>query len=94
MVAAYLSDGETSDAYICAMWVAPESRDRGVGRLLVDAARHWLVRAGVNEVKAWISDANTSALGFYESLGFEPTDARQPLASRPSIDERLFVLRC
>jgi len=92
MVAAYLDDGETAGAYICAMWVAPESRNRGVGRLLIEEAGSWLVQAGANEVKAWISDENTSAMDFYKTLGFELTDVRQPLASRPSIDERLLVL--
>ena len=94
MVAAYLDGGEATNATICAMWVAPESRNRGVGRLLVDEATRWLVDTGASEVKAWISDANSSAVDFYQSLGFAPTGEMQPLASRPSIDERLYVLRC
>ena len=94
MVAAYVDGGEAANAYICAMWVAPESRNRGVGRLLVDEAAGWLVGTGASEVKAWVSDADSSAVGFYQSLGFAPTGERQPLASRPSIDERLYVLRC
>ena len=92
MVAAYLDDGKATDAYVCAMWVAPESRNRGVGRLLVDEARHWLLESGATRVKAWVSDANAAAIGFYETLGFEPTGAKQRLASRPSIDERLYIL--
>ena len=94
MVAAYLNDGKATDAYICAMWVAPVSRNRGVGRVLVDEARSWLAESGATEVKAWISDVNSSALRFYKTLGFEPTGTRQPLASRPSINERLYVLKC
>lgn len=94
MIAAYLEGGEAANAYICAMWVAPESRNRGVGRLLVDEAARWLKGAGASEVKAWVSDAHSSAAGFYESLGFAPTGERQPLASRPSFDERLYVFRC
>ena len=94
MVAAYVDGGEAANATICALWVAPESRNRGVGRLLVDEAARWLMGTGASEVKAWVSDADSSAVGFYESLGFAPTGERQSLASRPSIDERLYVLRC
>ncbi len=94
MVAAYVDGGEAANAYICAMWVAPESRNRGVGRLLVDEAAGWLMGTGASEVKAWVSDADSSAVGFYQSLGFAPTGDSQPLASRPSIDERLYILRC
>jgi len=94
MVAAYLDGGKVTDAYICAMWVAPKSRNRGVGRLLVDVTRSWIAEASASEVKAWVSDENSSALRFYETLGFEPTGARQPLASRTSVDEQLLVLSC
>ena len=93
IAAAYLDDGKSTQAYICAMWVAPESRHRGVGRRLVDEARTWLVEAGATEVKAWVSVANSSALRFYEAVGFTPTGARQALASRPCIDEQLYSLR-
>ena len=88
IAAAYLDDGKSTQAYICAMWVAPESRHRGVGRRLVDEARTWLVEAGATEVKAWVSVANSSALRFYEAVGFTPTGARQALASRPCIKVR------
>jgi GNAT superfamily N-acetyltransferase len=52
MVAAYVDGGESANATICAMWVAPESRNRGVGRLLVDEAARWLMGTGASEVKA------------------------------------------
>jgi len=93
MVAAYLDGGEATNAYVCAMWVVPESRNRGVGRLLIDEATHWLMDAGASEVNAWVSDANASAVDFYEALGFVSTGKRQALASHPSIHERLYVLR-
>ena len=56
------------DGNIEMLFIAPEARGSGVGRLLVAHAiqRQWARRVDVNE-------QNAQALGFYQHLGFEVT---------------------
>lgn len=57
------------------LFVAPDSRGRGLGRMLVE----YLVRErGIRRVD--VNEQNTQALGFYRRLGFRPVsrDACDP----------------
>ncbi|MDO5537489.1 MAG: acetyltransferase [Desulfovibrionaceae bacterium] len=58
----------------CAMlFVAAESRGRGIGRaLLEEAVRHR------NVTRVTVNEQNTQAVGFYEHMGFHVTE-RSPL---------------
>ena len=55
------------------LFIAPEARGRGVGRLLV---AHAIQRQGARRVD--VNEQNAQALGFYQHLGFEVT-GRSPL---------------
>ena len=70
-------DEELTTVYIGAMWVAPQHRGVGAGRALVDAAARWAVSLGATNAELWVTEANESAVRFYESLGFAPTDDTQ-----------------
>lgn len=62
---------------VVSMWVAPEARGRGVGRMILDD-----VVAAVppeNRVVLWVADGNSSARRLYERAGFVDTGEREPL---------------
>ena len=61
------------DGNIEMLFIAPEARGSGVGRLLV---AHAIQRQGARRVD--VDEQNAQALGFYQHLGFEVT-GRSPL---------------
>ena len=84
MVAGFKSTDETAE--LGAMWVAPETRRRGVGRALVDAVVGWAAGIGQRRLALWVTDANAGARNLYATLGFEPTGESMPLPSTPEVD--------
>lgn len=58
------------DCLLFSMWVAPDARRTGAGRLLVDAVSEWAASWGGRRVVLWVFGANEGALRFYESIGF------------------------
>ncbi len=66
-IARVVTDGATF-AWLCDVYVAPEVRGRGLGSALVDAARRYVLDAGVRRVILATADAH----GVYTRLGFTP----------------------
>ena len=80
------------DAYLCAMWVDPAERRRGLGQLLVNAINEWALSRGASTLKLWVTDSNSAAVAFYRSLGFESTGESKPLRSNPPLRETLYQM--
>jgi ribosomal protein S18 acetylase RimI-like enzyme len=74
--------------HVESVWTHPEHRRRGIAsalvRRLVQAARE----LGPGDVFVWVIQPNSAAVGLYTSLGFEPTDERQPLGGLDRVEER------
>jgi len=51
--------------------VDPKHRNRGIGRLMVEAAERWLKNKGVVKVMLLVRETNTQVVEFYQHLGFE-----------------------
>jgi ribosomal protein S18 acetylase RimI-like enzyme len=62
-------DGHRGALYYVA--VDPAIQKQGVGRSLMNAAEDWLKGQGVWKINIMIRQDNLSAIGFYNSLGFE-----------------------
>lgn len=60
-------------AGLVSMWVAPDHRRSGTGRALVQAVVAWAREAGFQTLVLDVADENTSAIAFYERLGFQRT---------------------
>ena len=88
----FLCEEVRGDAYLCAMWVDPAQRRRGLGQLLVNAVKEWALSRGASTLKLWVTDSNSAAVAFYRSLGFEPTDESKPLRSNPQLLETLYQM--
>jgi len=50
---------------------APDSRDSGIGRQMVQAAEDWLRQKGVVKAQLLVRETNTKVVSFYERLGYE-----------------------
>lgn len=59
--------------WLISMWVAPEARRVGVGRLLVAAVIAEAQTCGMRLLALDVGDDNAPAIALYESLGFVPT---------------------
>jgi len=59
-------------AFIYDVWVAPDHRDKGIGKALVEWASDWARRRGHRKIKLEVSEENARARHVYESLGFRP----------------------
>ena len=75
-----------------ALWVAPAVRHLRGGELLLNAALEWLVSEGATQVYAWVTDSNTTAMRFYERLGFQKTGKTEPYPNDSAIIEYEMVL--
>lgn len=78
------SEGPTE---LVSMWVSPEVRGRGVGRLLVEAVISWAADFDPPSVELWVTNGNRPAIGLYESCGFSVTEDVQPSPADPCREE-------
>ena len=70
--AAVAFDGH--QGWIYAVWVEPEVRRQGLGRLIVSEAEAWLRKRGAETVHLQIRYSNLAVLGFCEKLGYHFQD--------------------
>jgi mycothiol synthase len=77
--------GVTPSAEIWTVAVRPDLQGRGLGRQLVRWGVEWLRGLGVETVTLTVNARNASALGLYESEGFDRMASRERWA-RPIVD--------
>ncbi|HJR58317.1 MAG TPA: GNAT family N-acetyltransferase [Vicinamibacterales bacterium] len=68
--------------YIEGWWVAPDLRQAGVGRALVEAVERWCRAHGYPELGSDVELENAVSLAAHAALGFEPTLRLQFLRKR------------
>jgi ribosomal-protein-alanine N-acetyltransferase len=66
--------------------VAHAHRQRGIGRALVEHARHSLVRSGVRQVFLEVRESNAAAQALYRTLAFELVGRRRRYYQQPLED--------
>ena len=79
---------ETGAVHIGRVIVSPRSRDKGIGRCLVEALiSQGVASTGADRVTLRVAGGNARAQKLYESMGFQPVPAR-------SSADVLFMQRC
>jgi GNAT superfamily N-acetyltransferase len=61
------------------MWVAPEYRANGIGRMLVDAVISWAREKNAEYLELGVTYSNSPARRLYERAGFVPWGHPEPL---------------
>jgi GNAT superfamily N-acetyltransferase len=69
---------------VAGMWVAPEARGRGAGRLLLEAVIGWARDRAFTRLTLWVTEGNRPAEALYRTRGFLETGGRDVLGSNPS----------
>ena len=76
MVAAYRDEADKRLFRIVAMWVAPDMRRSGIGRLLLRAIETWIRSCGGTAAQLSVTTAASAARHLYASEGYEPDGGR------------------
>src|ERR1700679_2777212 len=87
IAAGFLKEKNPQQAELVFMWVAPEHRRTGTGRLLVDAIESWARDTGANTFQLMVTNTNLAAISFYERLGFTKTGRTEPYLNDPTLIE-------
>jgi ribosomal protein S18 acetylase RimI-like enzyme len=72
---------EPTVAHVFQVWVSPEARGQGVGRLLLTAVLEWAKAIGVCTVRISVTCSHLAAVQLYRRAGF--VDAGEPEPLRP-----------
>lgn len=75
------------------MWVDPDHRGEGVGRALVQHIIQWAVNRHVGSLQLSVTQTNLQAIALYQSLGFAPEGALEPLRTGSFLQCQLMTLR-
>jgi GNAT superfamily N-acetyltransferase len=86
-------DAEPGVGRLYAMWVAPDARGAGIGRVLVDAVTGWTRARGCTRLVLSVTETNEGARRFYEHCGFADTGERRPLREGSHLDVLIFAKR-
>ena len=76
---------DLKQAQLVSMWTAPEHRQLGVGRMLVEAAIGWARNSGVERLNLMVTSPNKGAILFYQRLGFAMTGQSEPYPNDPGL---------
>ena len=68
-------------AHLFQVWVSPEARGQGIGRLLLTAVLAWAEAFGVRTVRLGVTSSHPAAVQLYRHAGF--VDAGEPEPLRP-----------
>ena len=64
--------------YLYSLWLEPDARGRGLGRVLLSEAVDWARTVGARTVTLRVQTTNASALRVYEDLGFRVVTREDP----------------
>ena len=81
----FFDKADPHKAELVSMWVAPEQRRHGVGRLLVEAIADRAAQHDATTLRLMVTSNNYPALDFYQRIGFSPTGLTEPYPNDPNI---------
>ncbi len=76
---------EAEAVHVYQVWVAPEHRGRGVGRLLLNTIVDWAREIGSHYVALDVTSGDSPAMRLYARAGFQPFGDPKPLRPGSSL---------
>jgi GNAT superfamily N-acetyltransferase len=83
----FLKEQNPQQAELISMWVAPEQRGTGTGRLLIETIEFWALSREAHTLCLMVTEINQPAIAFYQRLGFTKTGRTQPYPNDPALIE-------
>jgi GNAT superfamily N-acetyltransferase len=83
-----IQEVEPTVVHVYQVWVAPEHRGLGAGRLLIEAVIEWAKRSNIETVILNVTCGDTPARRLYERVGFEAFGDPIPLREGSAILEQ------
>jgi ribosomal protein S18 acetylase RimI-like enzyme len=83
----FLDQDDPTHAHLISMWTAPTHRQRGIGRLLVNAVLNWARSRNARALRLMVTGNNEPAMRFYQRLGFTRTGRTEPYPNDPAVIE-------
>ena len=87
IAAGFFDGANSSRASLLSMWVAPTRRRLGIGKQLVEAVSKWASSKNAKSLCLLVTSNNSSAIGFYERLGFIKAGRSEPHPNDPALAE-------
>ena len=79
-------DEDPSVTYIYQMWVSPEARGTGIARALLEHITAWAESRDCESLKLSVTTINDAAVSLYQSVGFNPSGALEPLREGSALE--------
>jgi ribosomal protein S18 acetylase RimI-like enzyme len=89
----FVDAADTAVGQLISMWVAPEARRSGVGRMLIDGIVEWAREREIGTIKLMVTSVNDGAMEFYRRNGFAMTGKTEPYPNDPAVVEYEMVRR-
>jgi ribosomal protein S18 acetylase RimI-like enzyme len=91
MVGAYRDETNPRLFHIFAMWVAPEVRRAGIGRLLLGEIEDWIRSRGGSSAHLSVTTGASAARRLYEGAGYQPDGGEVESGHTPGLVEVSLV---
>jgi len=91
LVWGHIEKDAPSRAELYQMWVAPNVRQQGLGKMLLDAVILWAREQGAVELHLGVTLREGPAMRLYTRAGFVPAGAAQPL--RPGSEVKALPMK-
>ena len=86
-------ESEPGTVHVFQMWVAPESRGRGIGAELLNAIVAWARDVKADRVVLGVTCGNSSAWRLYIRAGFQASGEPEPLRAGSSLFSQRMILK-
>jgi len=84
-------DDDTAKIY--QMWVQPDKRGQGIGKLLLNRLLEWAESAELDKVELTVTTNNDDAVRFYRCTGFTNIGELEPLRSGSELSVQNMVFK-
>lgn len=82
----------TNTANVYQMWVQPKYRGLGVGTALIKCIQSWAAANNAKKLALAVTISNVDAVSLYQSVGFRPIGAVEPLRPGSELKTQLMEI--